>query len=97
MTLSDVPEMLVDWRSGELFTDEVYELCLGLFARHEVGEVLSLLPSELQDDFASRLRTEFDNETPAEEYIWFSSGGGDHPSKVSIIDRIRAWLAMDKR
>ena len=36
MTLADVPEMLDDWRAGELFKDEVYDLCLGLLARHEV-------------------------------------------------------------
>jgi len=93
LTLEEVPEMVADWRAGELLRDQVYELCLDMLAVHEVEDVLALLPAVLRDDFEAAMQAEFGGDTPAEEFIWFSSGAGDNPGKVRIIGSIRAWLA----
>jgi hypothetical protein len=93
IALGDIPEMLAAWRSGELLFDEVYGLCLDLFAAHRVEEVFALLPPELRDQFGSSLVDEFDNNTPAERYVFLDSGTGDSPNKVRIINEARAYLA----
>lgn len=93
MTLSDIPEMLTAWRAGELSLDDVYHLCLNLFAAHRVEDVLALLPAEMRGQFEASLATEFDNEIPADRYLFLESGRGDNPNKVQIINEVRAYLA----
>lgn len=93
MTLSDVPEMLDAWRAGELSLDDVYYQCLNLFAVNRVEDVLSQLPAELRGQFETALATEFDNEVPADRYLFLESGRGDNPNKVPIINEVRAYLA----
>ena len=91
MTLSDVPEMLDAWRAGELSLDDVYYQCLNLFAVNRVEDVLSQLPAELRGQFETALATEFDNEVPADRYLFLESGRGDNPNKVPIINEVRAY------
>lgn len=93
MTLDDVPEMLAAWRKGELQHDDVYYLCLNLFAASPVEVVLATLPQELRGQFGSKLAAEFDNDIPAEQYMFLESGRGDNPDKVPIINEVRAYLA----
>ena len=93
MTLTDVPEMLAAWRGGELSVDDVYYLCLNLFAENRVEDVLALLPVELREQFGASIGAEFDNDTPAENYLFFNSATGDNPNKVKIIREVRAYLS----
>jgi hypothetical protein len=93
MTLDDVPEMLAAWRKGELQLDDVYYLCLNLFVVNAVEGVLATLPQELRGQFESKLAAEFDNDIPAEQYMFLESGRGDNPDKVSIINEVRAYVA----
>ena len=90
--LKEVPEMLEDWRTGELQSREFYELFLDLIEHNEVAEVLTLLPDELQVKFAASLRQSFDNDCPADDFIWIDSGRTDDANK-RIIERARRWLA----
>ena len=97
ITLQDISELVLDWQAGDLRLVDLYDRCLDLLEYHDVDAVLALLPPELRSDFAARMRNDFDNETPSEDYIWFDSGRGDHPGKCVIIERIRAWLADPSR
>ena len=93
MTLVDVPEMLAAWRKGELQLDDVYYLCLNLFVMNAVEDVLATLPQELRGQFEAKLAAEFDNDIPAEQYMFLESGRGDNPDKVAIINEVRAYVA----
>ncbi len=93
MTSDDVPEMLAAWRAGELSVDDVYHLCLNLFAVNRVEDVLGQLPVELRGQFETSLATEFGNDVPAERYLLLDSVRGDNPNKVPIISEVRAYLA----
>lgn len=95
MTLSDVPEMIAAWRTGELSRDDVYALCLTLFAVNRVEDVLALLPAEVREPFGAALVAEFDNDRPAEDYMFFNSATGDDPDKVRIIEAVRAHFARN--
>ena len=68
--LKDIPEILRDWRTDELRTQDFYELFLDLLEHHEVEEVFTLLPEELQAAFAASLRASFDNNCSADDIIW---------------------------
>ncbi|MBL8622264.1 MAG: hypothetical protein JNK64_13205 [Myxococcales bacterium] len=92
MSIADVPEMLAAWRGGELSVDDVYYLCLNLFAENRVEDVLALLPVELRERFGASMLAEFDNDTPAEDYLFLDSAMGDNPNKVPIISEVRAYL-----
>jgi hypothetical protein len=89
MTLDDVPEMVENWQSGSLRLQDVYFLCLDLFEYHEIDAVLPRLPSNLREEVDSRLRADWDNDTPAEECIIFHSGRGEHPATKTILERAR--------
>jgi hypothetical protein len=91
--LKDIPEMLRDWRTGELRTQDFYQLFLDLLEHNEVEEVFTLLPEELQSTFAASLRASFDNDCPADDIIWIDSGRGEHPAKRTIVERARRWFA----
>jgi hypothetical protein len=93
ITLEDIPEMLAELDKGELSVQDVYALCLDLFADNEVDDVFAPFPLDLRNDFTSRLREVYDNDTPAENFLLFDSARGDHPDKLIIINRIRSWLA----
>jgi hypothetical protein len=85
ITLTDAPEMIDDWRAGELRFEDLYARCLDLMELDSVDDVLA------------PFRRDFDNATPAADYRWFDSGRGDHPAKVIIIERVRAWLRAQVR
>jgi len=91
--LKDIPEMLRDWRTSELRSQDFYDLFLDLLEFHEVEEVFTLLPEELQSRFATSLRTSFDNDCPADDIIWIDSGRGEHLAKRTIVERARKWFA----
>jgi hypothetical protein len=93
MTLEDIPEMVEDWRRGELRLEDVYFLCLYLFEHHEARVVLSKLPRELQERVDARLRSDWDNDTPPEDCFIFNSGSGEHPATKTIVERARRWIA----
>ena len=93
ISLEDVPEMVENFRTGELDFRFVYSLCLGLFEHNDVEDVLALLPTDLRDPLVSELRTTYDNDTPPDDYLLLDSARGDHPAKHVIINRIRAWIA----
>jgi hypothetical protein len=93
ISIEDVPGMIEDFELGNLDFREVYSLCLDLFERHEVEEVLVLLPAKLRGDLASALRTVYDNDVLPGNFLLLDSARGDHPAKAVIIDRIRSWLA----
>lgn len=94
MKLDDVPEMIESWRHGELLFEDVYFLCLDLFEHHEAEVVLSKLPSELREQVVSKLRDDWDNDTPPEVCIIFNSGSGEHPGTKAIVEAARRWIAQ---
>jgi hypothetical protein len=94
MTLDDIPEMLGDWRTGNLTFEDVYFLCLDLFEDHEADIVLSQLPEELRQKVDSRLRADWDNDAPLEDCFIFNSGSGEHPASRTIVERARRWIAQ---
>ncbi len=91
--LKDIPEMLSDWRAGELPIQNFYWLFLDLLEHHEVEETFNLLPEGLQAVFAASLRRSFDNDCPPGDIIWIDSGRGEHPAKRAIVSRARRWIA----
>ena len=91
--LKDIPEMVQDWRNGELRTQEIYDLFLDLLEHYEVEEVFILLPEELQAPLAASLRADFENDCPAEDILWIDSGRGEHPAKRTIVERARRWFS----
>lgn len=92
ITTADIPELVEDVRTGELREEDAYALCLELFVTADIDDVISQLPHALRQTFTERLRSDFDNDTPPDDYVWFDSGRGEHPAKRSIIERVRAWL-----
>lgn len=97
MTLDDVPEMVEGWHSGTLRFQDVYFLCLDMFEHHEVETILPRLPSALREKIVSRLREDWDNDTPTEECIIFHSGSGEHPATKTIVERVRRWIEQPAR
>ena len=94
MTLDDMPEMLGEWRAGNLRLQDVYFLCLYLFEHHEAKIVLSRLPADLREEIEERLRADWDNDAPLEECVIFDSGSGEHPAAKIIVERVRQWIAQ---
>lgn len=97
MKLDDLPDMIEDWRLGELYFEDVYFLCLDLFEHHEAEVVLLKLPSELREQVDSKLRDDWDNDTPSEACIIFHSGSGEHPGTKAIVEAARRWIAQHSK
>jgi len=93
MKLEDVPEMVEDWRSGELRLRDVIWLLLNLTEHHEVDEVLAPLPDDLRDSFVADVREWLGNDAPMHELILFDSVRGIHPGKDVIATKLRQWLS----
>jgi hypothetical protein len=89
--LEDIPELLSDLERGDLSLDDLDMRLLDLLVVNEVHSVMALLPTQLQEKFASILR-EFDEPTSPEDIYIFSSSRGDHPDKHTIIASARRWL-----
>lgn len=93
MTLDDVPDMIQEWRIGNLTFQDVYSLCLYLLEDHEADSVFSQLPGDLRGMIDSKLRADWDNDAPLEECIIFNSGSGEHPAAKVIVEKARRWIA----
>jgi hypothetical protein len=93
ISINDIPEMLDEMRAGTLTFRDVSSLCLDLFEHHEVETVLAAFPEDLRDNLVADIVATFDNNIPVDEFLIFSSARGDHPAKLTIIDKIRSWLA----
>jgi hypothetical protein len=94
ITMSDVPEMLRDWREGELPLQDCLQALLDLLVVHEVPEVLEILPEKIRVEFEASLRESFDGPLPSHEVIWIDSGAGEHPHKAAIVESARRWIAL---
>ncbi len=92
ITLDDVPEAVACWREGQLSDDMLHGLLLGLLATHEVDAAMRHLPDDVQGHFADHLRSSFDNDSPAECFLSFSSTTGASSLPVVLVRNVRAWL-----
>jgi hypothetical protein len=92
ITLSDIPEMVRDYESGELLWSAAYPSLLRLLAEHDVEEILEPLSPDLASRLKESLRNEFSDDYLADHGIWIDSAGGAPPNQEQIVARVRAWL-----
>jgi hypothetical protein len=96
IAIKDIPELVLDLERGDLSLDDLDMRLLDLLAVNECDSVMALLPTKLQERFASLLR-EFDEPANPDDIYIFSSSRGDHPDKHTIIAAARRWLRSVER
>jgi len=91
-TISDLPELVADYASGEADWMIAYSVLLRLLGDHEVSEIMAYLSPELADRFASALHEEFRDAESAKSVLWIDSAAGEPPNRDQIIASIVRWL-----
>jgi hypothetical protein len=92
IALSDLPELVQDYESGELLWRDAYPSLLHLLGEHDVEVILQGLSVELASRFTETLREEFSDEYWAEHGLWIDNAGGEPPNRRQIVTRALAWL-----
>lgn len=95
IVLSDLPELVQDYESGDLLWSAAYPSLLHLLGEYEVEVILNWLSPELASRFKESLRAEFADEYWAEHGLWIDNAAGEPPNRGQIVGRIRAWLRRD--
>jgi hypothetical protein len=95
IVLSDLPELVQDYETGDLLWSAAYPSLLHLLGEHDVEVVLRGLSPELAARFKESLRDEFSDEYWAEHGLWIDNAGGGPPNRRQIVARIRAWLTKE--
>lgn len=90
--ISDLPELVRDFASGEVDWMIAHSVLLRLLGDHAVSEVMARLSPELAARFESSLEEEFQGVTDPSAVIWIDNAGGDPPNRDVIITRIIDWL-----
>ena len=83
---SDLPELVSDYKSGDVEWTIAYSVLLRLIGDHEVSEVMAALSPELAARFDDSLREEFSNEELAGTGLWIDNAGGE-PRIVTRLSR----------
>lgn len=95
ITLSDLPELVRDYESGDLLWSAAYPSLLHVLADHDVEVIVNALSPELASRFKENLRAEFSDEYWAEHGLWIDSAGGEPPNRKQIVARAVAWIKRD--
>src|SRR5437867_4263481 len=89
--LSDLPELISDYASGDIDWMIAYSVLLRLLSYHEVSEVMSALSPELAARFDDALHEDFPDEEHAKTGLWIDNAGGEPPDREEIAKRILRW------
>ena len=96
LQLSDIPELISDYASGDVDWMIAYSVLLRLLGDHEVAEVMSGLTPELAAQFDSALHESFYSDdfvrTGIWKGVWIDNAAGEPPNLDQILARIRRWL-----
>lgn len=92
IALEDVPELLALLTDGQLTEDLLFGFLVELSSSCEIDVILSHLPDDRRRAFEEHLRSSFDNDSPADRFITFSSATGATPIPSDLVQKIRAWL-----
>lgn len=92
--ISDLPELVSDFASGDVDWMIAYSVLLRLLGDHDVSEVMAGLSPELAVRFEGSLKEEFEGVTDPSTVVWVDNAGGDPPNRDVIITRIMDWLKL---
>jgi len=90
--LSDLPELVSDYASGDVDWVIAYSVLLRLLGEHEVSEIMSGLSPELAARFDKALHEDFPSEEQARTGLWIDNAGGEPANRNEIITRIMRWV-----
>lgn len=94
--ISDLPELVADYESGEADWPLAYSVLLRLVGDHEVSEVMSKLSAEMATRFDESLRKEFGDEELARTGLWIDNAGGEPANRDLIVTRVRQWITVGR-
>jgi hypothetical protein len=89
---SDLPELVDDYKRGDVDWEIAYPVLLRLLGEHEVSEVMDRLSPDLSARFDEALRKEFGNEELARSGLWIDNAGGEPPNRNEIVACVRRWI-----
>jgi hypothetical protein len=92
--LSDLPELVSDYASGDVDWMIAYSVLLRLLGDHEVSAVMSALSPELAARFDNALHEDFQDEERAKTGLWIDNAGGEPPNRDQIVRRIMRWVGQ---
>jgi hypothetical protein len=94
---SDLPELVSDYKSGDVDWMITYSVLLRLLGDREVSEVMAALSPELAARFHETLHEEFGDEEFAKTGLWIDNAGGEPLNRDQIVARIRRWIKQQPR
>ena len=90
--ISDLPELVDDYKSGDVDWTMAYSVLLRLLGDHEVSDIMGRLSPDLVTRFDEALREEFGDQELAKTGLWIDNAGGEPANREQIVDSIRRWM-----
>ena len=89
---SDLPELVSDYKRGDVDWVIAYSVLLKLLGDHEASEIMAALSPELATRFDESLHEEFGDEELAKTGLWIDNASGEPPNRDQIVARARRWI-----
>ena len=97
--LQDIPEILQAHTDRVHSKRDVLEILLDVVEQGDIDEVMAALPDPWSKELGQLMRDQFDNDTPADQFLWVKSycglGEPSEPHRAALVNKIRAWLRRD--